>query len=88
MSKKTDQMGYSLAPIRRIFTPLEIAAAKRLAKPRFAWDVVGCDPRVMGWRFLRDAAIVLRGFDPGEDSGVACRAEEARIKDERKGRSE
>lgn len=70
MSVDLDCMGYPLKPVMDLFTKDEIRAAKRLARPRYGWDVVGTDPRVVGWRFLRDAKICLSGKDLGEDCPV------------------
>jgi hypothetical protein len=67
MARTLDVMGYRLAPVFALFTKDEIKAAKRLSKARgYQWDTVGTDPRVTGWRFLRDAKIVLAGKDLGE----------------------
>lgn len=69
MARTRDVMGYKLAPVFELFTKHEIAAAKRLSKARgYEWDTVGTDPRVTGWRFLRDAKIVLAR----EDLGNSC----------------
>lgn len=70
MARKLDMMGYRLAPVMALFTKEEIRAAKRLAKARYEWDVVGTDPRVYGWRFLRDAKICLSGKDLGDKCPV------------------
>jgi hypothetical protein len=73
-----DCMGYPLQSCLGLFTDTEIAAAKRLAAAHgFKWDPVGTDPRVMGWRFLRDAKIVLAGVDLGESGPKAVRREVA-----------
>jgi len=57
-----DVMGYALAPVLSLYTAAEIKAARLLASAAgYGWDVVGTDPRVTGRRFLRDAAICLRG---------------------------
>jgi len=62
-----DVMGYALAPVRALFTADEWKTAKRLAKAHgFLWDCVGQDPRVMGWRFLRDAKIAHSRKDLGD----------------------
>jgi hypothetical protein len=62
-----DQMGYDLAPVMGLFTAAEIDGAKAIAKAHgFKWDCVGRDPRVMGWRFLRDAKIAMSGIDLGD----------------------
>ena len=66
MARTLDCMGYRLKPVMDLFTKEEIAAAKRLAKARgYKFDVVGTDPRVYGWQFLRDAKIVLSKKDLG-----------------------
>lgn len=71
MSRTRDCMGYRLKPVMDLFTKDEIAAAKRLSKARgYQWDTVGTDPRVTGWRFLRDAKIVLSKKDLGESCPV------------------
>lgn len=71
MARTLDCMGYRLAPVFALFTKEEIRAAKRLSKARgYQWDTVGTDPRVTGWRFLRDAKIVLSRKDLGEHCPV------------------
>lgn len=71
MSRVLDVMGYKLAPVFQLFSRDEIKAAKRLSKARgYQWDTVGTDPRVTGWRFLRDAKIVLSGKDLGESCPI------------------
>jgi hypothetical protein len=60
-------MGYPLAPILDLFTAAEVAGAKALATAHgWKWDCVGRDPRVNGWRFLRDAKIAISCVDLGE----------------------
>jgi hypothetical protein len=71
MARTRDCMGYKLAPVFALFTRDEIRAAKRLSKARgYLWDTVGTDPRVTGWRFLRDAKIVLARKDLGDSCPV------------------
>lgn len=71
MARTRDIMGYKLQPVFDLFTKEEIRAAKRLSKARgYQWDTVGTDPRVYGWRFLRDAKIVLSGKDLGDSCPV------------------
>jgi hypothetical protein len=66
-----DCMGYKLAPVLGLFSEQEIAAARRLSKAaEYLWDTVGTDPLVTGWRFLRSAAICLRGWSPEKPKGV------------------
>lgn len=75
MARALDVMGYRLAPVFALFSKEEIAAAKRLAKAHgYQWDCVGTDPRVTGWRFLRNAKIVLSKTDPGDSGPDAVRA--------------
>lgn len=70
-AKVLDCMGYRLKPVFDLFTKEEIQAAKRLSKARgYQWDTVQTDPRVTGWRFLRDAKICLSGKDLGESCPV------------------
>ncbi len=71
MPRTRDCMGYRLKPVMELFTKEEISAAKRLAKAwGYKYDVVGTDPRVCGWRFLRNAKIVLSRKDLGESCPV------------------
>jgi len=72
MTKRVlDVMGYRLAPVFDLFTKEEIAAAKRLANAYgYKYDCVGTDPRVCGWRYLRDAKIALSKKDMGESCPV------------------
>jgi hypothetical protein len=71
MPRTLDVMGYKLAPVFSLFSKDEIKAAKRLSKARgYQWDTVGTDPRVTGWRFLRDAKIVLSGKDLGQSCPI------------------
>lgn len=69
--KRVDCMGYDIAPVWALFTEQEVHAAKRLAAARWPNHcVVRHDPRVMGWRYLRDAKIVLSGVDLGASCPV------------------
>lgn len=71
MSRTLDVMGYRLKPVFDLFTKDEIAAAKRLSKARgYQWDTVGTDPRVTGWRLLRDAKIALSKKDLGDSCPI------------------
>ena len=67
MPRTRDIMGYQLAPVMALFSREEVRAARRLAKAHgYAWDCVGTDPRVCGWRFLRDAKLTLSRRDLGD----------------------
>lgn len=71
MPRTRDIMGYHLKPVFDLFTTDEIRAARRLSKAHgYEWDTIGTDPRVYGWRFLRDAKIALGGKDLGKDCPV------------------
>jgi len=68
-----DIMGYKLKPVFDLFTKEEIKAARRLSKAHgYQWDTVGTDPRVMGWRFLRDAKIAISGKDIGDSASAVA----------------